>query len=72
MIKIKTKITGTDEQYQYVNVVKYKTKNTTAAEHLCLINVLIDSILDNDEDLNINDVCKLIKNNYKTLKEEEK
>lgn len=71
MISIKTKIEGTDEQYQYVSIKKYKCKNSTTAEHLCLVNALVDAILDNNDDMSINDVCKMIKENYKIFKKGE-
>lgn len=64
MINIKTKIVSTDEECQYIEVKKYKTKHTTTAEHLCIINTLISAIIDNDKDMSINKVCKLIKENY--------
>ena len=71
MINIKTKIVDTDEEYQYIEIKKYKVKNTTTAEHLCLINTLVDSIIENDEDMSINKICKLIKENYNNFKKDE-
>ena len=70
MINIKTKIINADEEYQYVAIKKYKTKHTTTAEHICLIDTLVKAIIDNDEDMNINKVCKLIKENYNKVDEE--
>lgn len=69
MISIKTKIVGEDGNYQYIKLKKYKTKHTNTMEHLCLIDVLVKSILDNEEKMSINKLCKLIKENYNTKKE---
>ena len=65
MIKIETRIVGKDEENQYVEIKKYRVKHTTTAEHLCCIDVLVRAILDKDENMNINELFKLIKANVK-------
>lgn len=69
MIKLKTKIIGYDDKNQYVKVTNYKANHSNTIEHLCAINVLVESIIKNDEDMNIDKLCRLIKSNYKKLQE---
>lgn len=64
MIKLKTKIVGMDEENSYVQCQKYIAKHTNTLEHICAIDILVCSIMDNDEDMTINKLCKLIKENY--------
>lgn len=72
MIKLKVKTIGYDEEGAYVEVRDYKAKKTNTLEHLVAINVMVETILDNDENMNINKLCKLIKENFKESKNEEK
>lgn len=72
MIKLKTKIVGKNEDSQFVKIEQYKTKNTNTIEHICVIDTLVYAIMDNDENMTIDKLCKLIKSNYKIhLKESE-
>lgn len=72
MIKLKVKTIYHDEEGSIVEIKKYKTKKTNTLEHLVAINVMVEAILDNDENMNINELCKLIKENFKESKNEEK
>ena len=67
MIKLKSKIIKTDDKNQYVRIKTYKAKNTSTAEHICVINTLITSILDNDDSISLNELCKIIKENQKII-----
>ena len=69
MIKLKTKIVGYDDENQYVKIKKYKAKHTTTAEHLCVIDFLIHKIMENQKDMTITKLIKLINENYKVSKE---
>jgi len=72
MIKLKTKEIGYTDDSVFIEVKEYKTKNTSTLEHICAIGVLVSAIMDNDDDLTIDKLCKLIKSNYiKKLKERE-
>ena len=64
MIKLKTKIVGKDEESMFIQCQKYRTKNTNTLEHVCAIDILVCAIMDNDEDMTITKLCKLIKENY--------
>lgn len=70
MINIKAKIVGYDDDSQFVKIMKYKTKNTNTAEHLCVINTLVTAILDNQPDMTMTELVKLIKQNYKKSMED--
>ena len=70
MIRLKTRIVGHDDKSQFIQVIKYKTKHTTTAEHICAINTLITAILDNDKNMTINKLTTLIKDNYKKSMED--
>lgn len=72
MIKLKTKIVGKDEDNQYVKCTQYKTKHTNSLEHIVAIGILVEAIMDNQEDMTITELCKIIKNNYKFCKEDNK
>lgn len=69
MLKLKTKITECDDGYQYIEVKDYKAKHTNTLEHICAIECLIQKIIENDEDMTITKVCKLIKDTYKAMTE---
>lgn len=71
MINLKTKIIETTDKGQCVKVTKYKTKHTSSLEHICAINVLVRAVMDNEDDMSITELCKLIKENYKISIEEE-
>jgi uncharacterized membrane protein YjjP (DUF1212 family) len=71
MINLKTKIVKTTDEGQCVKVTKYKVKHTSTLEHICAINLLVRAIMDNEDDMSITELCKLIKENYKTLIKEE-
>lgn len=70
MIKIKVDTVGYNEDSQFVEIKKYKIKHTTTLEHICVIGVLTKAIMDNDEDMTIDKLCKLIKSNYKVMLKE--
>ncbi len=65
MIKLKTRIINCDEHGQFIEIKSYKTKHTSTAEHLCAINLLVDRIIDNEDCMTIDKLCKIIKTNYK-------
>lgn len=70
MIKIVTQIVGENEDSQFVEIKKYKVKHTNTLEHICAIDTLVCAIMDNEENMTIDKLCKLIKSNYKTHLEE--
>ena len=70
MIKLKVDTVGYAEDSQFVEVKKYKVKHTTTLEHICAIGVLTEAIMDNDENMTIDKLCKLIKSNYKEMTKE--
>ena len=65
MLKLKVKTIGYDEDSQFVEVKNYKVKNTNTLEHICAIGVLVNAIMNNDEDITISELCKIIRENYK-------
>lgn len=71
MINLKTKIVGKDEESTFIQCKKYKAKHTNTLEHICAIDVLVRAIMENDKDMSISKLCKLIKDNYNTHKNEE-
>ena len=71
MIKLKVDTVGYTDDSQFLEVKQYKVKNTTTLEHICAIGVLIEAIMDNDENMTIEKLCKLIKSNYKASLEME-
>ena len=64
MIKLKTKIIENNEDGQLIELKTYKCKHTTTAEHIMVISVLVNAIMENDDDMSITKLCKLIKSNY--------
>lgn len=71
MIKLKVDTVGYTDDSQFVEIKKYKVKHTTTLEHICAIDILIKAIMNNDESMTIDKLCKLIKSNYKTSLESE-
>lgn len=59
MIKIKTKIIDKDTTNEYVGV-DYKTKNSSAYEHLVVIKHLLNVLIE-DEDYTKEELLKLVK-----------
>ena len=58
MIKIKAKY---DEENNIFSV-KYNDKNTFTLENIALIEFLCETILENDEDMTIKEIFKLVEN----------
>lgn len=71
MIKLKVDTVGYTNDSQFVEVKQYKVKHTTTLEHICAIGILTEAIMDNDENMTIEKLCKLIKSNYKASLESE-
>lgn len=71
MIKLKVDTVGYTDDSQFVKVKQYKAKHTTTLEHICAIGVLTEAIMDNDKNMTIEKLCKLIKSNYETSLESE-
>ena len=71
MIKLKVDTVGYTNDSQFVEVKQYKTKHTTTLEHICAIGILTEAIIDNDKNMTIEKLCKLIKTNYKASLESE-
>lgn len=71
MIKLKVDTVGCTDDSQFIKVKKYKVKHTTTLEHICAIGILTKAIMNNDESMTIDKLCKLIKSNYKTSLESE-
>ena len=71
MIKLKVDTVGYTDDSQFVEVKQYKAKHTTTLEHICAIGILTEAIMDNDETMTIDKLCKLIKSNYKASLESE-
>ena len=71
MIKLKVDTVGYTNDSQFVEVKQYKTKHTTTLEHICAIGILTEAIIDNDKNMTIEKLCKLIKSNYKASLESE-
>lgn len=57
MIKIKAKY---DEENNIFSV-KYNDKNTFTLENIALIEFLCETILENDEDMTLEEIFKLVK-----------
>ena len=66
MIKLKVK---TNKNLDYVT--KFHTKKSNIVENIIAINSLIESIMENENDMNIDELLELIKKQYLiSLKEE--
>ena len=70
MIKLHTKIIKNLDDNQLVELKKYKHKHTTTAEHILAIGVLVNGIMENDKNMSITKLCKLIKGNYENNKKQ--
>lgn len=66
MIKLKVDI-NKDKYDEYGGIEKYKVKNTNTLEHICAICFLVETIMEYDENININELCKWIKKNHLEL-----
>lgn len=66
MIKLKIKI---NKNLEYVT--KFHTNKSNIVENIIAINSLIDSIMENEDDMNIDELLELVKKQYLiSLKEE--
>lgn len=65
MIKLKVDTVGYNEDSQFIEIKQYKVKHTSTLEHICIIDTLVSAILDNEDSMSIDKLCKLIKLNYK-------
>lgn len=66
MIKFKIK---TNRNLEYVT--KFHTKKSNIVENIIAINALIDSIMENEDDMSIDELLELVKKQYLiSLKEE--
>lgn len=65
MIKFKIKTNGNLEY-----AIKFHTKKSNIVENIVAINTLIDSIMENENDMSIDELLELVKKQYLTsLKE---
>lgn len=66
MIKFKIKTNGNLEC-----VTKFHTKKSNIVENIIAINAFIESIMENEDDMNIDELLELVKKQYLiSLKEE--
>lgn len=49
--------------------IKHKEEHTNTMEHLVIIGVMVEEILDNDKDFTLNKLLKLVKDNYNKTRE---
>lgn len=71
MIKIKVdtlKMTNENNDI-FVEIKEHKENHTNTMEHLVVIGVMVEEILDNDKDFTLNKLLKLVKDNYNKTRE---